>query len=95
MGMAGSQLERYQPAARVDSLKRVSTNEIEIVVHQGWNRLLRRMAEECGVSVARLIRVREGSIRLEKLEPGQWREVAPNRKRYEARPAPLSKRGSR
>jgi pseudouridine synthase len=73
--------------ARVDNLKRVSTNEIEIVVHQGWNRQLRRMADECGVSVARLIRVREGSIRLEKLEPGQWREVVPNSKRYEAGPA--------
>ena len=73
----GIQLE--EGIARVDRLKRLASDEIELVLHQGWNRQLRRMAESCGVRVARLIRVREGNIRLEHLEPGQFRRVRPPR----------------
>jgi len=68
-------IELEEGIARVDRLKRIAPDEIEIVLHQGWNRQLRRMAESCGVRVARLIRVREGNIRLEHLQPGQWRRV--------------------
>jgi len=61
--------------ARADRLKQIGPNEIELVVHQGWNRQLRRMAEECGYPIARLIRTRVGNVRLDRLKPGEWREV--------------------
>lgn len=61
--------------AGADRLKQIGPDEIELVVHQGWNRQLRRMAEECGYQVARLIRTRVGNVRLENLKPGEWRKV--------------------
>jgi 23S rRNA pseudouridine2605 synthase len=61
--------------ARADRLKQIGPDEIELVVHQGWNRQLRRMAEECGYPVARLIRTRVGNVRLDHLNPGEWRKV--------------------
>jgi 23S rRNA pseudouridine2605 synthase len=64
--------------ARADRLKQTGPEEIELVVHQGWNRQLRRMAEECGYPVARLIRTRIGNLRLDRLKPGEWRRVDPH-----------------
>jgi len=61
--------------AGADRLKQVGPDEIELVVHQGWNRQLRRMAEECGYQVSRLIRTRVGNVRLDNLKPGEWRRV--------------------
>ena len=61
--------------AGADRLKQVGPDEIELVVHQGWNRQLRRMAEECGYQVSRLIRTRVGNIQLDNLRPGEWRKV--------------------
>jgi 23S rRNA pseudouridine2605 synthase len=61
--------------ARADRLKQIGRDEIELVVHQGWNRQLRRMAEACGYTVARLVRTRIGNVRLDRLQPGEWRRV--------------------
>ncbi|MDA0733045.1 MAG: pseudouridine synthase [Chloroflexi bacterium] len=65
--------------ARADRLKQIGPDEIELVVHQGWNRQLRRMAEERGYQVARLIRTRVGNVRLDNLKPGEWRKVGDRR----------------
>lgn len=44
--------------------------EIEIVLHEGRNRQVRRMLSEVGCSVDRLRRVRIGTVELGSLEPG-------------------------
>ena len=48
---------------------------LEITIHEGRNRQVRRMCEIAGLRVTRLCRVREGNLRLEGLRPGQWREL--------------------
>lgn len=45
----------------------------EITIHEGKNRQIRRMCEAAGVSVARLCRIGEGSLRLGTLPVGKWR----------------------
>ena len=49
---------------------------LEITIHEGRNRQVRRMCEIAGLRVTRLCRVREGNLRLEGLRPGQWRELS-------------------
>ena len=46
---------------------------LEIVLHEGRNRQIRRLLEACGVAVLRLVRVRIGSLALGELPKGQWR----------------------
>jgi 23S rRNA pseudouridine2605 synthase len=46
---------------------------LEIVIHEGRNRQVRRMCEAVGHPVRRLVRTRFGPLRDHKLAPGQWR----------------------
>ena len=46
---------------------------LEIVIHEGKNRQIRRMCRQCGLEVVRLLRVAEHSLTLGGLCPGQWR----------------------
>ncbi len=60
--------------ARVSVLRRDKLGgELSVVIHQGKNRQVRRMCAQAGLEVRRLIRVREGPLRLGELKPGQWR----------------------
>ncbi|MDO8697659.1 MAG: hypothetical protein Q7J74_11170, partial [Pseudomonas sp.] len=61
--------------ARADKVTQIENNEISVVIHQGWNRQLRRMAEKCHYDIVKLVRVRIGDIALEDLQPGEWRHV--------------------
>ena len=59
---------------------------LELVIHEGRNRQVRKMCEQVGLNVTRLKRVREGSLSLGDLKPGQWRNLSPEeiRSLYEA-----------
>ena len=46
---------------------------LEIVIHEGRNRQIRRMCEMAGMYVTRLRRISEGSLTLGDLPKGQWR----------------------
>ena len=46
---------------------------MEIVIHEGKNRQVRRMCRKCGLTVSRLVRVAEGPLTLGSLKPGEWR----------------------
>ena len=46
---------------------------LEITIHEGRNRQVRRMCETAGMHVTRLRRIREGSLSLEDLPVGKWR----------------------
>lgn len=46
---------------------------LEITIHEGRNRQIRRMCQAAGMTVTRLVRVREGSVSLGNLKSGAWR----------------------
>lgn len=46
---------------------------LSVTIHQGKNRQVRKMCAACGLTVHRLRRVREGSLRLGTLSVGKWR----------------------
>ena len=55
-----------------------STNdkaELEITIHEGRNRQVRRMCAIAGMPVVRLRRVAEGRLKLEDLPLGKWRNL--------------------
>ena len=50
-----------------------SSAQLEITIHEGRNRQVRRMCAAAGMRVKRLIRIREGALTLAGLPSGQWR----------------------
>ncbi|MBR6119987.1 MAG: rRNA pseudouridine synthase [Oscillospiraceae bacterium] len=54
----------------------IATALLEITIHEGRNRQIRRMAQAAGLTPTRLQRVAEGPITLGDLKPGQWRELS-------------------
>jgi 23S rRNA pseudouridine2605 synthase len=57
--------------------RRDRTTMIEIVLGEGRNREVRRMCDEIGYPVERLVRTAIGSIRDRTLKPGEWRLLEP------------------
>ena len=47
--------------------------ELEITIHEGRNRQVRKMCEAVGFKVLRLKRISEGALELGELKPGAWR----------------------
>lgn len=47
--------------------------QLEITIHEGRNRQVRRMCAAAGMAVARLTRVSEGCVQLGQLPSGKWR----------------------
>ncbi len=50
---------------------------LEVVMGEGRKREVRRLLAEVGLPVVRLVRVRVGSVRLDRLPPGTLRELEP------------------
>lgn len=48
---------------------------IEVTIHEGRNRQVRRMCDAAGMKVTRLLRVREGQLSLGQLRSGCWRHL--------------------
>jgi 23S rRNA pseudouridine2605 synthase len=48
---------------------------LRLTIHEGRNRQVRRMCEAIGHPVARLVRVRIGTLRDAALPPGEWRQL--------------------
>lgn len=55
----------------------LAPQRLQIIIHQGLNRQVRRMCALAGLEVKRLVRVREGSLLLGTLPRGKWRHLAP------------------
>ena len=62
-------------AARAVAVSLPEPSVIRIVVHEGRNRLVRRMCEAIGHPVIRLVRTRIGPLADRRLSPGEWREL--------------------
>lgn len=52
--------------------------QLLVVIHEGRNRQIRKMAEKCGMQVTRLRRIGEGPLSLGELKVGQWRYLTKN-----------------
>lgn len=56
-----------------DEVRQVGEQKIVIVIHQGKNRQVRRMCAAAGLTVNRLIRIKEHGLHLDDLPYGKWR----------------------
>jgi 23S rRNA pseudouridine2605 synthase len=56
-------------------VRRLGPNRIELVLHEGRNRQVRRMLESVGHPVTRLHRSAYAGLTVEGLDPGEWREL--------------------
>jgi len=59
-------------------VRRLAPNRIELAIHEGRNRQVRRMLEAVGHPVRALHRSAYAGLTLEGLEPGRWRELEPS-----------------
>jgi len=57
--------------------KNIPAHWLELTIHEGKNRQIRRMTAKIGHPTLRLIRAAIGPWRLDKLAPGEWREAEP------------------
>lgn len=73
-------IELEDGTVKVDSFRVVDafgrTALIEVVLHEGRNHIVRRMLEEVGHPVSRLIRTAVGSVKLGDLRPGRIRRLS-------------------
>ena len=46
---------------------------MQITIHEGRNRQVRRMCAIAGMQVKRLVRIGEGTLKLDNLPSGKWR----------------------
>ncbi len=66
---------KTQPATVRVLTKEQNRVVLEIIIHEGKNRQIRKMCEALGLSVARLKRVSIGPLKLGMLAPGKYREL--------------------
>jgi 23S rRNA pseudouridine2605 synthase len=59
--------------AQIARLHSITPTRLRVVLRQGINRQIRRMFEQIGYKVKRLVRVRIGNLRLGDLPRGHWR----------------------
>lgn len=50
---------------------------VDVTIHEGRNRQVRRMCQAAGLEVARLKRISEGGVHIGELKTGAWRELEP------------------
>lgn len=60
--------------AQVKELSRTDGQAVlQVTIHEGKNRQIRRMCRQVGLKVIKLMRIQEGSLRLGNLPSGKWR----------------------
>lgn len=55
---------------------------LDVTIHEGRNRQVRRMCAAAGLEVRRLVRVAEGELLLGTLQTGRWRRLTPEETSY-------------
>jgi 23S rRNA pseudouridine2605 synthase len=60
---------------RPAGVRRIDGARIELTIHEGRNRQVKRMLEAVGHRVRRLHRSRYANLAVDGLEPGEWREL--------------------
>ncbi len=64
-----------KPSVRLISAENKENAELEIIIHEGRNRQVRRMCAMAGMKVLRLVRIAEGPVCLGDLPVGKWRRL--------------------
>ncbi len=64
-----------KPSVRLIHDRTDGSAELEVIIHEGRNRQVRRMCDIAGMTVVRLIRIAEGSLQLGDLPLGKWRKL--------------------
>ena len=57
---------------------KIPTSWIELTLHEGKNRQVRRMTARVGFPTLRLVRAAIGKVHVKDLPLGEWREIAPD-----------------
>ena len=80
-----AQLEQLRNGVELDDgpthraeVRRISGARVELTIHEGRNRQVKRMFEAVGHRVRALHRSRYGPLNVGGLEPGAWRELEPS-----------------
>lgn len=74
-GMTLKEGEKLAPAKVRVKKPIAGTQQLEITLIQGINRQIRRMCDELGLTILRLMRVSQGPVALGDLKRGAWREL--------------------
>lgn len=85
----GAQLEALRAPMELDGYRLMPVgvrvlpdNRLEMTLHEGRNRQIRRMCEAVGLKVTALTRTAVGSLTLGTLPIGKWRELTPEEVAY-------------
>ena len=77
-----SGIELEDGPARADKLRIIDEHAgqslVEITIHEGRKHIVRRMLDEAGHRVSRLVRTEIGPVRLRNLKPGTLRRLSPD-----------------
>ena len=65
-----------KPSVKLISADEKGRARLEIVIHEGRNRQVRRMCSAAGMQVIRLLRIAEGGVNLGELPCGKWRNLS-------------------
>ena len=60
---------------KADTLEEVGPKKLRVTIHDGRNRVLRRVFAQLGYEVNLLKRLRIGEVRLGRMKPGQWKAI--------------------
>jgi 23S rRNA pseudouridine2605 synthase len=60
---------------KIESAKRINESTIEITIHEGRHKIVKRIFKDLGFYVKRLKRTQVGTIRLDKMKPGEMKEI--------------------
>lgn len=71
-----SGVQLLEGLAMFDTITHIKNTKYSVVLHQGWNRQIRRMFGELGVDVLDLQRVRIAGVRLGGLPEGQYVQLS-------------------
>lgn len=64
-----------KPSVKLISADEKGNARLQVVIHEGRNRQVRRMCAAAGMQVTRLVRIAEGELPLGRLPLGKWRHL--------------------